>query len=115
METILVGVFTFIILIVFFGFIFKESLKGSYPNKSGIPIVGRIPTAIAGAASSMIREMLPKGIIGLTATLSTIIGKAASIGKTKTMMDMMTAMTDSGTKGSFDTLFSYSDFQLKRI
>jgi hypothetical protein len=33
----------------------------------------------------------------------------------KTMMDMMTAMTDSGMKGSFDTLFSYSDFQLKRI
>ena len=32
MQTILVGVITFIILGVFFGFIFKESLKGSYPN-----------------------------------------------------------------------------------
>jgi hypothetical protein len=64
---------------------------------------------------SMIRVPLPEAIIGHTATLSTIIGKAASTGRMKTMMDMMTAMTDSGMKGSFDTLFSYSDFQLKRI
>jgi hypothetical protein len=28
------------------------------------------------------------------------------------MMDMMTAMTDFGTKGSFDSVFSYSVFQL---
>jgi hypothetical protein len=70
---------------------------------------------IARWISSMIRVPLLEAIIGHTATLSTIIGKAASIGKTKTMMDMMTAMTDSGMKGSFDTLFSYSDFQLKRI
>jgi hypothetical protein len=58
---------------------------------------------------------MSKGIHAQIVTLSTIIGNAASIGKTKTMMDLMTAMTDSGMKGSFKTLFSYSDFQLKRI
>ena len=37
MQTILVGVITFIILGVFFGFIFKESLKGSCPNTKHKP------------------------------------------------------------------------------
>ena len=45
-------------------------------------------------------------------TPSTIIGKAASTGRMKTMMDMMTGMTDFGTKGNFDSVFSYSVFQL---
>jgi len=39
---------------------------------------------------------------------STIIGRAASTGRMRTMMDMMTAMTDFGTKGNFDTLFRFS-------
>ena len=55
---------------------------------------------LVGGDSTMIREALPKGTIGHTATHSTIIGKAASTGRMKTMMDMMTEMTDSGMKGS---------------
>jgi hypothetical protein len=62
--------------------------------------------------SAMIRGILPEGIIGHTATLTTIIGKAASTGRMKTMMDMMTGMMDFGTKGNFDSVFSYSVFQL---
>jgi hypothetical protein len=67
---------------------------------------------IARWISSMIRVPLPETTIGHTATPSTIIGKAASTGRMKTMMDMMTVMTDFGTKGSFDSVFSYSVFQL---
>jgi hypothetical protein len=72
-------------------------------------------TSRAQACSAIIPTIPNKRIHAQIVILSTIIGKAASIGKTRTMMDMMTAMTDSGMKGSFDTLFSYSDFQLKRI
>ena len=79
------------------------------------PVIRWTLMTIIAWGLTMAREALPKETIGQTAIPSTIIGNAASIGKTKTMMDMMTAMTDSGLKGSFDTLFSYSDFQLKRI
>ena len=67
---------------------------------------------IARWISSMIRVPLPETTIGHTATPSTITGRAASTGRMKTMMDMMTGMMDFGTKGSFDSVFSYSVFQL---
>lgn len=45
--------------------------------------------------------------------LSIIIGKAASTGKMKTMKDMMIGMTAFGMKESFETSFSFSEFQFK--
>ena len=54
---------------------------------------------------------LPEIIVRHTATPSTITGRAASTGMTKTMTGMMTAMTDFGTRGNFDRkVFRISDF-----
>ena len=61
----------------------------------------------------MIRVELPEIIVGHTVTLSTIIGRAASIGRMRITTDMMTVMTDSGTSGSSDNKgFQNFRFQL---
>ena len=52
--------------------------------------------------SSMMSIGLLGKIIGRTATLSTIIGRAASTGRMRIMTGMMTAMTGFGTRESFD-------------
>ena len=67
---------------------------------------------IAVRASSILNP-IANGILVRRAILSTIIGKAVSIGKIRTMMDMMTEITAFGMKGNFDTSFSFSDYQFK--
>ena len=67
-------------------------------------IDGRIRATIAGRASSILIPIASRIRIRRV-TLSTIIGKAVSIGKIRTMMDMMTEITAFGMKGNFDTSF----------
>ena len=77
------------------------------------PVIRRIRMTIIGWGSTMVREALPEGTIGHTAIPSTIIGRAVSTGRMRITTDMMTAMTDSGTKGSFDNKgFQNFRFQL---
>lgn len=54
-----------------------------------------------------------KGIHARIVILSTIIGKAVSTGKMRTMMDMMIGMTAFGTRESFNTSFCFSNYQFK--
>ena len=56
----------------------------------------------------MIRTTRMTRICTRIATPSTIIGRAASTGMTRTTTDMMTVTTDFGTRGSF----SYSIIQI---
>ena len=76
------------------------------------PIITQTCMTTVGWASAMTQTIPEIGLCNRIVLLSTIIGKAASTGRMKTMMDMMTVMTDFGTKGSFDSVFSYSVFQL---
>ena len=74
-------------------------------------IAGRIRAAIAGRASSILTPTASR-IRVRRAIPSTIIGRAASTGRTRITTVMMTAMTDSGTSGSFENkgfqIFRYS-------
>ena len=77
------------------------------------PVIRRIRMTIIGWGSTMVREALPKGTIGHTAIPSTIIGRAASTGRTRITTAMMTAMTDAGTRGSSENKgFQNFRFQL---
>ena len=70
-------------------------------------------TSRVQAFSAMIPTIPNKGIHARIVILSTIIGKAVSTGKMRTMMDMMTGMTAFGMRENFDTLFSFLEFQFK--
>ena len=80
-------------------------------NRAGI--IRMSTTNRVQAFSAMIPTIPNKGIHARIVILSTIIGKAASTGKMKTMKDMMTVMAAFVMKESFETSFSFSEFQFK--